>query len=157
MGAHGYQRFPYYKPVVGQNNAFHAAPADRPSTYVVSAFPIQPTSFFPKFPRSSAVDVINSESKFYLWKQQYVLFLLNVTPSKLTGRKHQVYIYLSIWHSKRQSKENPLEMHVTERDATWMPQSETSAQTLEQRPVHKHLNEGVRLSDMQSARARKTR
>ena len=37
VGAMGYQRFPLSKPVAGQNTALHALPADRASTYLVSA------------------------------------------------------------------------------------------------------------------------
>ena len=48
MGPHGYQRFPLSKPVVGQNIALHAEPAGRTCTYLVSAFRIHSTSFFPK-------------------------------------------------------------------------------------------------------------
>ena len=35
--AQGYQRFPLFKPGVSQNIALYAAPADRTSTYLVSA------------------------------------------------------------------------------------------------------------------------
>ena len=37
MGAQDYQRFHLAKPVVGPNIAFHAVPAYRASTYLVSA------------------------------------------------------------------------------------------------------------------------
>ena len=40
-------RFPFSKSVVGQDIALHAVPADRASTYLVSAFPAHPTSFSP--------------------------------------------------------------------------------------------------------------
>ena len=45
MGGQGYQRFPLLKAVVGQTIAVHAAPANRTSTYLVSAFLIQSASF----------------------------------------------------------------------------------------------------------------
>ena len=38
MGSQGYQRFPLYKPGVGQNMAVHATPADRTSTYLHSFY-----------------------------------------------------------------------------------------------------------------------
>ena len=41
------QRFPMAKPGVGQNVALNAAPADRTSAYLVSAFRIRPTSLPP--------------------------------------------------------------------------------------------------------------
>ena len=41
METNAWQRFPLSEPVVGQNTALYAAPADRiNSTYLVSAFPI---------------------------------------------------------------------------------------------------------------------
>ena len=43
-----YERFPLSQPGVGQNIAFHVAPADRTSTYLVSTFPVHSTSFFPQ-------------------------------------------------------------------------------------------------------------
>ena len=46
VGAQAYQSFLLYK--VGQNIALHAAPADRASNYVVYAFQICSTSFFPQ-------------------------------------------------------------------------------------------------------------
>ena len=62
--AQGYQRFLLSRPVVGQNIAVRAAPADRASNSLVSAFPIHSTSFPPKPLRSSTAErVINSESE----------------------------------------------------------------------------------------------
>ena len=46
MGAQGYQRVPLSKPGVCQNIALHAVPADRTSTYLVSAFVVHSTSFY---------------------------------------------------------------------------------------------------------------
>ena len=45
VGTQGYQRFPLYKFGVGHNIASHAVPADRTSTYLVSAFRIYLTFF----------------------------------------------------------------------------------------------------------------
>ena len=57
------------KPVVGQNIALRAAPVDRASTYLFSAFSVHSTLFFPKPLRPSTVEicVINIESEMYLW------------------------------------------------------------------------------------------
>ena len=51
VGARSYRRVPLTKPVVGQNVALRAVPADRTSAYLVSAFPNHSTSlfFFPNF------------------------------------------------------------------------------------------------------------
>ena len=59
VGAQGYQRFPLSKAVVGKNIALEAVPAYRASTYPVS----HPTSFSPKFSKSSTMEcVLSSES-----------------------------------------------------------------------------------------------
>ena len=49
VGAQGYEKFQLSKPVVGQNIALHAVPADR-ANYLVSALPIDSTSFPPNLP-----------------------------------------------------------------------------------------------------------
>ena len=46
MGTQGYHRFPLSKPVVDQDIASHAVPANSASNYLVSAFPVHSTSFF---------------------------------------------------------------------------------------------------------------
>ena len=47
VGARGNQTFHLSKPVVVQNMALHAVPADGASAYLVSAFPAHSTSFSP--------------------------------------------------------------------------------------------------------------
>ena len=47
VGAQGYQRLPFSKHGVGQSIALYAAPDDRASTYLVSAFLIRSSSFSP--------------------------------------------------------------------------------------------------------------
>ena len=50
VGAQGYQRFPLSMPGVGRDIAWHAAPADRAFSCLVSALPIHSTSFLQAFP-----------------------------------------------------------------------------------------------------------
>ena len=63
FGAQGYQRFLLSKCVVDQKIAYHAAPADRASIYLVSAFPTHSTSVFPKLLRSSPRDGVPQTQK----------------------------------------------------------------------------------------------
>ena len=67
------------------------------STYLVSAFPGSFNFIFPKFLQSSSVECgLSCESKFWL-----VVGIHFVSPwygpSRLTGRKHQVSIYLPLF------------------------------------------------------------
>ena len=72
VGVQGYQSFLLSKHVVGQNIAFHAAPADSVSSsnYNVPSFCL-PDSFkfiLPKLLQSLTVECVrNSESEFHLW------------------------------------------------------------------------------------------
>ena len=71
----GYQQFPLFKPVVGQNTASHAVPVYRASTYLVSAFPAHSTSFSLKFNpqwRMNVYWIVNHNFHFFLIGIQFV-------------------------------------------------------------------------------------
>ena len=66
-GLQGCKRFPFSKPVAGQNIALHAMSVYRAFTYLVSAFPAHSTSFSPNFSKSSMVEcVLSSKSECVL-------------------------------------------------------------------------------------------
>ena len=97
MGAQGYQSSPLYKPGVGENVAFHAAPADRTSIHLVSAASrfAQP-HLFPNFSNSQQWDVSQTVNQIVNCGSNRLYFLSSMLTGRKTSSRLPINVILSI-------------------------------------------------------------